>query len=628
MKIFPDSIPDPAPADIIAWADSSGIKVDGHSFDSTRTPQLIEPMRFANDPDIRIGTFIKPVQSGGSTVAEIIAAFWSAFCRGLIQFNWQDDEKAKERWQRRISKTLRSINQYLQWAGDRFDETICCARFVSSELFVQGVFASGSLDSETVPYQINEEVHLWAPGMLDKARRRQTLVWNSKGLDVSNASVEGDQLHAAYEEGTMEVWETFCPGCKKFHEMRFRWDDKHPELGGLRFDTSAGRVPGGKYNFNRLVPTIRYQMPCGFIMRDNASERRQPGQYRATNEGALTYKRSWTYEGVSVPEIKWPELVSEYLKAVRAMKSGDIEPFKKFVQERECKFYSSERRPFQGAIVLTSAARLNRKGLDGELCKIWAADWQQGYKAVGELTHYWLVIESVLPNCSSQVIFAGMVSDEAELLLTLKDHGITDEDGGGLFDGFIDASKNTKHILSFCYRYGINAVVGGAHGKGGFRHPDGSFRFYSPKKFIYTQLGITFQQAQQDHPEWFSFTRDGIRENESCPYILEYDKAGLLKNYFDIQEMKMAVLARNPKATPEDYIERIVPEDIGEDYLHHHEAWEREMKPLPRKMGEVEGFRQVSKKDHTMSCTTYIDLKKEESGLLGKRRAALGISKS
>ena len=28
----------------------------------------------------------------------------------------------------------------------------------------------------------------------------------------------------------------------------------------------------------------------------------------------------------------------------------------------------------------------------------------------------------------------------------------------------------------------------------------------------------------------------------------------------------------NPKAGPGDYIERIIPADIGEDYLKHHEA--------------------------------------------------------
>src|SRR6478609_946566 len=108
--IFTHSIPAARPDDIIAWADSSGLKVDGHSFDSTRTPQLIEPMRAMADADTRIGTLIKPVQIGGSTAGEVVAAYWAAWFHGLIQYNWQDDQKAKDRWLDRIKKTLESCH--------------------------------------------------------------------------------------------------------------------------------------------------------------------------------------------------------------------------------------------------------------------------------------------------------------------------------------------------------------------------------------------------------------------------------------------------------------------------------------------------------------------------------------
>ncbi len=619
--IFANSIPEPRPTDIIAWADTCGLKTDGHSFDSGRTPQLVEPIKAMADVDTRVGTLIKPVQVGGSTAGEVVCAYWAAFRRGLLQYNWQDDSKAKDRWKDRIYPTLKSCPD-IRRSGALYEELNCEARYPGVTVRVQGVYLEGALDSDTVPLMINEEIHLWKPGFLSKARRRQTQVWNSKAFDISNASMVGDQLHSAYEDGTMEEWEVLCPKCGGFHEMHFRFNPNKPELGGLRWDSDGCKTATGRFNYNKLEGTIRYQFPCGHEIKDHAIERRRlQGRYsRPKNEGAHVSHRSWNFEAVSCDAIRWITLIQEWHSAIRALKTGDQEPMYRFVTERECKFYSPEMRPYAGKTVVTTGARINRKGLPGELGKIWAADWQQGYKALGELTHYWLVIESVMPNCTSQVIYADKVSDEAELLLVLKEHGITDEDGGGMADGFIDASKNQKHILSFCLRNGINAVVGGDTGQRGFSWPDGSRQYFSMKKFIWKELN----QPEPRFP--LRATREGWLEDGSEPFVIRYNKAGLLKNHFFIREMKMNVLESNKAATPNDYIERIVPEDIGEDYLKHHEAWERDMKATgPRKMGQVEGFKQVYPKDHLMSCSTYIDLMKDLSGLLGAQLQRLHI---
>jgi hypothetical protein len=115
-------------------------------------------------------------------------------------------------------------------------------------------------------------------------------------------------------------------------------------------------------------------------------------------------------------------------------------------------------------------------------------------------------------------------------------------------------------------------------------------------------------------------------EDPCEPFIIMYSKAGILKNHFFIQEMKGNVLANKPDAGPDEYIERIVPEDIGDDYLHHHEAWERDLKATaPKGMGQVEGFKQIHRVDHLMSCTCYIDLEKDLTGLLGNELKRLGV---
>lgn len=613
MNIFENAIPEQRPVDIISWAEKN-VKVDGHSFDSTRTPQLVEPIRAMADADTRIGTFVKPVQIGGSTAGEIVCNYWAAFFNGLITYNWQDDQAAEKRWRERILPSLES-NCSIKKTGSRFEQTICSARYVNATVRVQGVFIESALDSDTVPLMINEEVHLWKPGFLGKARRRQTQVWNAKAFDISNASNVGDQLHSAFEDGTQEAWEVLCPKCGLYHEMQFRFNPNKPELGGLRWDSSGCKMENGRFNYNKLERTIRYQFPCGHEIQDIAAQRRtMKGCYsKPRNEGAHISHRSWNFEGVSCDAIRWLTLIQEWHSSIRALKAGDNEPMRRFVTERECRFYSEDSIPFKGQIVLNTAVTKNREGLQNRAARLWAADWQQGYKAKGELTHYWLVIEDVMENCNSQIVFEGMVATDSELVATLDAFNCPRS------AGVVDASKNTKAILSFCYREGLNAVSGIQSHKGSFRHKaDGVSRFYSEEKPIHLELNM---------PPKFDYvaTRDGMIPNPQEPVIISYNKAGLLANHFFIRDLKANVLKNNPTAQPHEYFERTIPGDVSEDFTQQNESWERVSNKQQKTNDEVEGFRKLRNADHLFMCLAYIDLLKEQSGLLGDQLARMGI---
>ena len=613
-------IPSPMPP-IIEWAEANvrlnGAK--GEMFRIDNTPWTRLPIELCFDPEIREVTLVKPTRTGGSAAGHVVICGWSKTAMGQIQYNWPTDKKAADMWEKELENIFkRSLKISPEQKG--------LIKLPNCIISVQGVFAEGNLDSDTIPNQVIEEVHAWERGMLAKAYGRGDACDFPIRFNISNAGMEGDQLHQAFKDGTMRQWEVECPGCKKFHVMRVRWDERHPELGGLWYDYDHAKRADGSYDYNVIAKTIRYKMPCGHEVPDDITVRRAlsaGGRYSEPfNTGARPGVESMTYQAVACHTMDWVGIIKRRNNALLARRFGDEDSYRKYVQEVECEFYSGDKIPFQGAVVLTSGAIINRTGLENEIGKIWAADWQQGFKHLGELTHYWLVIESVLANCSSQVIFADKVADEGELLTVLRQHGITGDDGGGLCDGFVDASKNTKHILSFCYRSGVNAVVGGDVGQKGFRWPDGSNQYYAMKKFIYKELNM---------PPKFEMilTREGYVEDPAEPFIIRYNKAGLLKNHFFIREMKPNVLAANPQATPEHYIERIVPGDIGEDYLKHHAAWERDLTAKGvKKMGEVEGFKQIARGDHLMSCSTYIDLMKDLTGLLGNRLAQLGIERS
>ena len=627
MNIFSTAYPDAKPSDIIEWA--RGLKVNGGktSFDPDFTPQIVEPIRAMADADTRIGTLIKPVQVGGSTAGEVVAAYWAAFGSGLLQLNWEDDQKAEDRWKDRVLPVLESCAD-IKRSGHRFEELICEARYPNVTVRCQGVFNEKSLDSDTVPLQINEEVHSWKPGFLSKARRRQTRVWNSKAFDISNAGTVGDQLHSAYEDGTQEQWEVNCPKCGGWHEMHFRFNPNKPELGGLRWDSGGCKMESNRFNYNKLEKTIRYEMPCGHSVRDFAAERRTlKGRYSAPkNEGAHISHRSWNFEGVACDAIKWLTLIQEWHGSIRAMKVGDIEPMRRFVTERECRFWSNDLLPYSGTIIYNSALKKNRAGMPNAIMRTAKFDWQAGYKAKGELEHYWGIIMDVDIDANSQLVWEGKVESDAELLAELDAHEVP------RVNSWIDCTGvQKKRILQFCYQNGMNAVSLDQSRQQGFLHPDKIRRFYSTGKPIYRELNTipVHEPIRKRNMKTGEFSEVPHPEE---PTVVELHKAGLLQNYFDIRNMKAAVTLQNPKATAADYIRIEIPDDVSEDFKKMLESWE----VVPGHRGNakdesVDGFRPRSNFDHQLMTMAYHCFELEwklhpqhEMSLLGARRASLG----
>jgi hypothetical protein len=618
MSIFAKSIPPAPPSDIVAWA-VENLKVDGHSFDPERAPQIVEPIRSMFDLRTSIATLVKPVQAGGSTAGEIVAAAWCRFNHRLIQFNWQDDLKAKDRWKDRILPVLMSTPG-LKWGGNRFvgkgaDTKICEATFANCTIRAQGVIAKGALDSDTVSYQINEEIHLWAEGLLDKARRRQTRIYGAKAFDISNAGDEEGQLDLAWREGTMERWYTFCPGCKQYHRMHFDWDENNPQLGGLRFDTSAGRTKSGPYNFSALIPTIRYQMPCGFVIRDHPSERRLPGKYISENANGMPGKRSFNYDAVCCHEIKWPELVGEWLKAVRARKNGDPEPLRKFIIERRCVFYGENSIPFNGQIVINKGMVKSRNGISEKerAARFWSFDRQKGYKGKGETPHFWLVIRDFANNADSLLVWEGLCQTENDVLSVLNDHGCVFMQGCG------DCTWDRDNMLSFAYHSGFNGLTASAQAqfftvkdelgkpvKRIWSEPEPLHRLLNTNpKFNYRNVYNELKKIGEHLPD--------PRE----PRHWSYHKVGVLKLLF--------FLRSHVQVAGQNGIKWDVPGDASDDYKKHMGAWEVVVEPQGKTKQIVEQYRQLYKNDHMLQCEGYIAMMAAMSGILGRRLGMLGI---
>lgn len=602
------AVPPDKVVDVVAWAEAN-VRLPGsarsEAFNVSITPWTREPVFRIDDGMTRRLTFVKPIQAGGSVVGEIALCYWAATkASGDIQFNWQNDEQAEARWDRRIERILRACAAVeRRMPRERHKVTRGQILFPHANLWCQGVLTARRVASDTVTYQINEEVHDeegWLPGRLDQALGRTTAVAFPVVLIISNAGRKNSELHNAFLAGTQQRWEVKCPGCGQYHVMRTRWDDKSPELGGLRYDADGARREDGTYDYNRIAPTVRYQMPCGYVVRDDVAERRalsMSGRYsEPQNTGAHLSNRSFTLEAVSIDYIRWLDLIEQKHKALRAMKYGDPEPWSKYLRERECVFADDTERPIVGRIV-TAGVKKSREGLTDRLVRFALVDRQRGHLERGEFPHWWLLIRDVKANGDSLLVYEGKVTDDNELVGIIKDHGINP------WQVAVDCGYDQTFVLKFCLQHEFNAIKGDKSAL--FRRADGRKSITSEAKAVAEMVNISLKYPKHRfkyfdeetgkyaweetydsrEPLWWLYSKSGIRDR------LHYLRTG-------------------------GAVKWEVPDDVSEDYRAHMESESFERRRNAR--GEWEGvWIQHAERNDLFVLECYCAMMMDDAGLIG-----------
>lgn len=601
-QLFLDGIPD-APLPPLEFARKFvrlPMSARSERFDDSVTPWTREVIQQLGNPACHRLTFVGPVQSGKSTVGEIALCWWIAAQRnGDIFYNWEDDSKADERWVKRIDRILKACAPVKKIIDglERHKYVKCMAAFQRLNLTVQGVFNAENLDSDSVRLLINEEIHNWGPGLLDKAYRRKTAFPDYFSLQISNAGSKGDQLHGAYEEGTRQVWDVKCPGCGKFHSMRTRFDEKAPHLGGLRYDSDGCKSKSGDYNYNRLAPTIRYQFPCGHTIADDHILRRGmslAGRYsEPTNPDAPLSICSYTLDAVAVDYIPWLELIMEKHKALKALRYGDPELWYRYLRERECIFTDPNDRPMTARMVLSMDKRKDRAGMPNRYARFAALDRQQGTTREGELPHWWLVIRDADKDANTLLVYEGKCETDEDAADVIKRHGVIPR------CVVCDSGDDTLHVYQFCLRHGYSAIKGGKSNT--YAHVDGSHRIYSEKKPLTVDrlaMELVFPPLGEDEYHRIVYHHDE-------PMFFFYSKAGIrdrLNNLRSIPGIKWEV-----------------PGDVSDDYKLHMDS--EEMKDGKDKHGyPTKEWTQIRTRNDLFVCECYIAMLMDDAELIGQFR--------
>jgi len=554
-------------------------------FDCSRTPWLREPIECSGDGVTRKCTLIKPIQAGGSVAGEVILCDRLIYqSSGDVQYNWPNNNKAKDRWTKRVEPILLAIREIRTRAAlDKNKWMKGLIAFPHLNLTMQGVFTNSAVASDAIRCQINEELHDnaggWFPGRLQQAYGRLTAYWDSYVMNISNASHIGDDLEAAFLSGTQQHWEVRCPGCQQYHELHSRWDKHRPDLGGLRYDSTGCKLPDYAYDYNRLKGTIRFVMPCGYELRDDRREREQlasTGRYgQPKNQGAMSTERSYSLEAVALPYIPFVELVQERHRALKALRYGDASKFCAYVRERECRFYDTNDRPLMDTILL-SPTKKNRDGLQGRHGRYFAIDRQRGSVARGEVPYWYLVIRDAADSGASMLIYEGRLESDEDVIKCLQEHECI------MRHGVADSGDDTAHVYQFCLRYGINAIKGSSQAT--FSHGVEGKKIFS-----------------QERPLWRMRNLPGPTRDDPLdePQFWFYSRLGTMDRLRWLQ---------TPAAGGEVKPKWEVPSDVSEEYQRHMEAWDREQDGK---------WVQVRKRDEAFKCETYIAMLMEMAEIIG-----------
>lgn len=479
------------------------------AFDVSVTPWLREPFERINDGRTRRLTLVLPVQSGKSALGEVAICYWIATASGGdIQYNWENDVKGLDRYKKRVRKILQACGPVAQrWPSNRSDEGKGLVVFPHLNFTMQGVWAESNLESDSICFQVNEEVHDWEAGRLSLADKRQRAVWNAFQINISTGGKYGDQLHQRLEDSSKRRWLEKCPECGEWQAFHCKKDKG--KLGGLCYDADGCRREDGSYDYEALAKTVFYECEhCGHHMQDDYAERKQRSLEGKWEERDVENpNQGFTMQGVSIYWIPWIDIIREKHMALASMKMGDLQPWINYVQRIEAGFWDARDRPHAERVTVVEGVS-KRDGLEGRAFRGMTVDYQGGRAKWNQSPHFKLVLRDWEHSLKSQLVFEGKALTGEEVEDIRKHFGVAPE------HVLIDSGYRARDIYQLCARYDWAAIKGDEKMLFSHELPDGVKvrRIYSPMQPVDPFLGDPEGREGKVNVPLIFYSKQGIRD--------------------------------------------------------------------------------------------------------------------
>lgn len=348
----------------------------------------------------------------------------------------------------------------------------CEIYFPSAPLIICGSESEAALSSTPYRYVLLDEVRLYPAGALEQVTERMTsYTHNWKKVIISTPDLEQDALHRSFLLGDQRHYEIKCPGCGHFQELQWK---EHETKGGLKWDTNEITKPGGRYNFDRLGDTVRYECEaCGFVMKDNITDRKKlsgegGGRYVVRNPNAPTNHRSYNWSKLLPWWPDWKKQVYAFLEAKAKLEWGDHHALKEHINHHRGQPWTDRLRYAADEKFIHLRARdYNPREIWADEARRFATIDVQGKGG----RHFWILIRAWAPAARSRLLHYSRMWSIEEVRQLLADWNVSPDNVG------IDAATFTSEVYKYVVESGFRWKAMKGDDKPFYRVADRNFIF-------------------------------------------------------------------------------------------------------------------------------------------------------
>lgn len=326
LDVFRRSCRPPARLTPAEWSSGRVIIQDGLSpkFQIENAPWQREPLDSLANPDAKEVVFLAPIGTGKTTFMEAGLAYIFSEDPGPTLIVGQTDDDLKDWAETRMDYMLsKTPDTSALLPLDRHKKRKMQILTSSMSLFLTGANLSG-LQSKSMRRVFCDEAWQYRPGMLNEARGRLHDRWNRQIFMLSQAGYKGDDLDKAWEQTDKREFMFSCPDCGTVQP--WQWcnvtfpDDEEMSL--------LERAQAARIKCSNAE--------CSWTCEDKAHQRRalaESARYVPTATG-LPGHIGYHYNVLCNWRKPLWEIVLLWLEAKQALKGGNLDPLRQFIQKR------------------------------------------------------------------------------------------------------------------------------------------------------------------------------------------------------------------------------------------------------------------------------------------------------
>jgi phage terminase large subunit GpA-like protein len=436
------------------WASNRVVLMDGLTpkYHVANAPWQREPLDIVANPNAKEIVFLAPIGTGKTTFMEAALAYIIAEDPGPTLLVGQTDDDLKDWGETRMDYAIKNTPETAALLPrDRHKKRKMEILFPSMSLFLTGANLSG-LQSKSMRRVFNDEAWQYRPGMLNESRGRLHDRWNRQFFILSQAGVKDDELDKAWQHTDKREFSFDCPKCHAIQPWKWcnvvGYDDEEKD-----------------HLTRAKAAYIKCDNPdCDWTCGDNTQHRRslaESARYVATAAG-LPGHVGFHYNVLCNWRKPLWEIVLLWLEAKDAMKVGNLDPLRQFIQKRLAEPWEEDLTDNREALVgngyLMSEFADGRK-IDDEAFRFLTVDKQRD--------HFWACLRAWRADGTSRLLTYGRI----ETFDQIHDLAVRYKVQPRMV--FVDAQYDTDLVYSACAPRDWTALHGSGQKSFPFRKQNG-----------------------------------------------------------------------------------------------------------------------------------------------------------